>query len=153
MRRGILAAAFATALLALPAPAAAARIGEITLRLFYERTGRLSAPVREGPDFNTWNMAWGGGSAEEPANDVLVSVEIVGEANSGPVGAPLEIVARNAQGRVIGRRVFRDLQFWESAHLWKSLWLTDATCDGLDITVTLGRASRRLQTEGFYCAE
>jgi hypothetical protein len=153
MRRGILAVAFAAALLALPAPAAAARIGQVTLRLFYERSGRLSAPVREGPDFNTWNMAWGGGSAEEPANDVLVSVEILGETGSGPVGAPLEIVARNAQGRVIGRRVFRDLQLWESGALWKSLWLTEATCDGLDITVTLGRESRRLRPEGFLCAE
>ena len=153
MKQSCLTAAFAAALLIWAEPAAAAQIGRITVRLFYEETGRVSAEVPEGPGFNTWNMAWGGGSAEEPVNDVLVAVEILGEGHNAPIAETLEIVARNEQGRVIGRRLFRHLQFWESRSVWKALWLQDATCDGLDITVTLGRVTRRFQPEGFQCAE
>ena len=151
MRQGLLLLAAAT--LAGPAPAEAAQIGRISLRLFYEESGRLSDEVHEGASFNSWNMAWGGGSAEEPANDILVSVELVRDGEAAPIPGTLEIVARNGQGRLIARRRFRDMTFGEGRSLWKSLGLPDATCDGLDIMVTLGRETRRLQPSGFYCAE
>ena len=150
-----LAAALAgvAATIAGPAPAEAAQIGRITLRLFYEESGRLSDQVEEGPSFNSWNMAWGGGSAEEPANDILVSVELVRDDEAAPIPGTLEIIARNGQGRLLARRRFRDMAFGEGRSLWKSLLLRDATCDCLDIIVTLGGETRRLQPSGFYCAE
>ena len=142
IRRFVLTAA---ALVLLPAAAHAQQVGQIRAHLVYEETGRLSEDLVARPDFAAWNTIIGSGEAEEPANDVLVLVEVVsasgGEDN---IATPLEIVARGEDGRVLGRRRFRDSLFTtEPGRVWKPLWLPDSTCEGrMTITATLGRSTR-----------
>jgi hypothetical protein len=139
--------ALAAALL-LPAVADAQQVGRIRAHLVYEETGRLSEDLVARPDFAAWNTIIGSGEAEEPANDVLVMVEVIaasgGEEN---ISTPLEIVARGEDGRVLGRRRFRDsLYTSEQGRVWKALWLPDSTCAGrIDITATITGRARSAQ--------
>ena len=145
IRRFVLAA---SAVLLLPAAAQAQQVGQIRAHLVYEDTGRLSEDLIARPDFAAWNTIIGSGEAEEPANDVLLLVEVIaaggGEEN---ISTPLEIVARGEDGRVLGRRRFRDsLYTSEQGRVWKALWLPDSTCAGrIDITAILGSTRRSAQ--------
>ena len=139
--------ALAAALL-LPAAADAQQVGRIRAHLVYEETGRLSEDLVARPDFAAWNTIIGSGEAEEPANDVLVMVEVIaasgGEEN---ISTPLEIVARGEDRRVLGRCRFRDsLYTSEQGRVWKALWLPDSTCVGrIDITATITGRARSAQ--------
>ena len=73
-------------LVALAAPAAAAdriTVEAIQVRLLYEKTGKLSKDIAPPAEFAGHNTIIGEGDAEEPANDVLVTVVLAapGEAN------------------------------------------------------------------------
>ena len=146
--------------LALAAPAQAAEIGRIRVHLVYEGTGRLSPDIGTEPNLGFWNTVIGGGEAEEPASDVLILVEVVGEsgvdmgvwpgqANSPPYGidGPLEISARGEDGRVLGRRRFREsILTGDDGSGWKALWLPDATCAGrIQIEARIGDSMRRAE--------
>ena len=138
--------ALAAALL-LPAAADAQQVGRIRAHLVYEETGRLSEDLVARPDFAAWNTIIGSGEAEEPANDVLVMVEVIGTTGGEEnIAAPLEIVARGENGRVLGRRRLRDLFASEQGRVWKALWLPDSTCAGrIDITATIAGRARSAQ--------
>ncbi|HEX9963625.1 MAG TPA: hypothetical protein VGB04_01425 [Allosphingosinicella sp.] len=46
--------------------------------LFYENTGRLSKDISPPVEFTGWNTVIGEGSAEDAADDLLVTVEVRG---------------------------------------------------------------------------
>lgn len=129
----------------LATPAIAAEIGQIRVHLVYEETGRLSPDILAVPNFAGWNTIIGEGSAEEYANDVIVMVEVVGGGGQENIDDPLEIVARDAQGRVRARRRFSgSLLTSDEGRVWKSMWLPDSTCAGhIEITASLGRSTQR----------
>ena len=134
----------AAAIVLLTAPAYAQQVGRIRAHLVYEETGRLSEDLIARPDFAAWNTVIGSGEAEEPANDVLVLVEVVAAGGGEEsISTPLEIVARGENGRVLARRRAGDLFTSEEGRVWRPLWLPDSTCEGrMTITATLGRSTR-----------
>ena len=113
------------------------------MHLLYENSGRLSGNIAPPADFTGWNTVIGEGSAEEPANDLLVLVEVVtrGEEN---VVQPLTVVARGARGKLLGQRRFANLLTSGDGRTWKALWLADVGCAGrIDVSATIGRSSRK----------
>ena len=144
--------AAALALLPLPTVAGAAEIGRIRIHLVYEETGRLSEDISRWPELGAWNTYGGGGPAEENANDLVVLVEVIAAAREpdevpGVVGGQLEIRATGDNGRLIGRRRFREsLLTGEDGRVWKALWLPDASCAGrIRIDATIDRSTRSAQ--------
>ena len=132
-----------TALLAAPvAPAPAPKVGAFKMQLYYENTGRLSKDISPPVEFSGWNTIIGEGSAEEAANDLLVTVEV-----KGPPGEyiemPLTLVAR-AKGKVLAQRKFDSLLTTTEGRTWKALWLNDVGCAGrIEVTATIGRSTRK----------
>jgi hypothetical protein len=136
-------AALLATLLAAPAAATPApRVGAFKMQLYYESTGRLSKDISQPVQFTGWNTVIGEGSAEEAANDLLVTVEV-----KGPPGAlveqPMTLVAR-AKGKVLAQRRFDSLLTNAEGRTWKALWLNDVGCAGrIEVTATIGRSTRR----------
>jgi hypothetical protein len=137
-------AAFLAAMLAAPAPAPppGPSVGAIRMQLFYEDSGRLSKDIAPPAAFTGWNTVIGEGSAEEAANDLLVTVEA-----RIPPGAPMDqvlsVVAR-ANGKVLGQRRFDNLLTTMDGRTWKALWLSDVGCAGrIEVTATIGRSTRK----------
>jgi hypothetical protein len=130
------------AMLAVPAAAPEPRVGAFRMQLFYENSGRLSKDISPPVEFTGWNTIIGEGSAEEAANDLMVSVEV-----RGPPGEfieqPLTLVAR-AKGKVLARRSFDGLLTNVQGRTWRALWLNDVGCAGrIEVTATIGRSTRK----------
>lgn len=145
------AAAFALAVLA-ATPSSAAEVGRIRAHLFYENSGRLSADIAPPADFDAFNVIIGEGSAEEPANDLLVAVELRGAPTAA--AAPLRIVVRDGRGRVLAQRsIAGPFLSAEQPRVWKAVYLQDVGCAGtLRITATLGRSTRTSSVD-LVCGE
>lgn len=134
--------AFLAAMLAAPSAAPAPSVGAFRMQLFYESSGRLSKDISPPVEFTGWNTIIGEGSAEEPASDLLVTVEV-----RGPPGEyieqPLTMVAR-AKGKVLAQRRFDSHLTNAQGRTWRALWLADVGCAGrLEVTATLGRSTRK----------
>jgi len=130
-----------TALLAAPAAPSAPTVGAIRMQLFYEGSGRLSKDIAPPVEFAGWNTIIGEGSAEEAANDLLVTVEV-----RGPPGedvGQLSIVARSGR-KVMAQRSFDNLLTTAQGRTWKALWLPDVGCAGrIEVTATIGKSIRK----------
>lgn len=123
-------------------PAAPIELGAIEARLFYKESGRLSDDIlaRKEP-FVFHNTIIGEGDAEEYADDLLISVTM----SAGRFGAPEDkhkgsdaqvvLVAHDAKGKVLGRRVHRSVLTGANGFERKVLWLNDVTCAG-DVFIT-----------------
>ena len=130
---------------------AAPEIGQIRARLYYEKTGRLSEDIAPPSDFAAWNIIIGGGSAEEPANDLLVEVEVLTGTAPGP-NLPLTITA-TAGGRTIARRTIVSTLVEANGRSWHPILLPNIGCAGrLRVVATLGKASKTLDL-AFPCGE
>ena len=124
---------------------------DIQIHLWYETTGRLSSDVTQQPDFVGRNVIIGAGSAEEPANDLLIVVELKtsGEAN---VSTPLTVVATNAKGKVLASREFRGFLVTGGQVHWPLL-VRNAGCAGeVEVTARFGR-QHRSEMLSLQCAE
>ena len=124
-----------------PAAAPAPSVGAIRMQLFYEETGRLSKDIAPPAEFAGWNTVIGEGSAEEAANDLLVTVEV-----RGPPGediGQLALVARSGK-KVIAQRRFDNLLTNVRGRTYKALWLNDVGCAGrIEVSATIGRAVKK----------
>ncbi|HEX8512113.1 MAG TPA: hypothetical protein VF688_03305 [Allosphingosinicella sp.] len=135
-------AAFLAAMLAPPTAPPAPKVGAFRMQLFYESSGRLSKDISPPVEFTGWNTIIGEGSAEEGANDLLVSVEVRGPAGEF-IEQPLTLVAR-AGGKVLAQRRFEGLLTNVEGRTWKALWLNDVGCAGtIEVTATIGRSTRK----------
>jgi hypothetical protein len=125
-------------------------MGDIEVRLFYKETGRLSENImRSSPAFTFHNTIIGEGDAEEAADDLLVSVTMdagkfgTAEENQKYVDAPVELIARDASGKVLGRRVHKGVLTSERGSERKVLWLNDVTCAGhVTLTARFGKQTK-----------
>jgi hypothetical protein len=138
-------ALFAAAVLLGAGPARAApRIGEIRVHLLYEATGQVSPNIAPPADFTGWNTIIGEGDADEPANDLLILVEVIGNGGEENLGMPLTITARGRGGRVIARRQVPTMLTSGARRVWKSLWLGGVGCEGrIEVVATIGSSSER----------
>jgi hypothetical protein len=138
------------ALLAQSDPASTITLGEIEVRLFYKGTGRLSEDLlSRKQEFLFHNAVIGEGDAEEPADDLMISVKMStasrGKADDNQkfVDSPVEIVARDAKGKVLGRRVHDTVLTSYEGTEHKVLWLNDVTCAGeVRVTATFGKQTK-----------
>ena len=138
--KGIVALWFALAAAAPASPPP--EIGRIRVHLLLEASGRLSPDIAPPAKFTGWNSVIGEGSAGEPANDLLILVEVKA-ATDDYIKAPLSIVARGAKGKLLGQRRFAGGLLIEGGRVWKPLWLTDVGCAGpVKVTATIGRSTR-----------
>jgi hypothetical protein len=127
--------------LAPPAPAAPS-VGAIRMQLYYEDSGRLSANIAPPAEFSGWNTVIGEGSAEEPANDLLVTVEVLTGAVES-VEAPLSVTVTGNR-KILGQRRFTDVLTSADGRTWKALWLTNVACAGhVEVVATIGRSTRK----------
>lgn len=154
--RNMLRAAAAAALVfaaASGASAAAAKIAKIEAHLFYEYTGRLSANVAPPAEFSFWNTVIGEGSAEEAANDVLITVTVSAEPDSYLDADALTITVFNTDDKsVVAERSFTGLLIPMTGSTTKAIYVTDTTCRSLEVVATLG-ASTLSNTIPFACGE
>lgn len=126
------------------------RVSNIEARLLYEQTGRLSADITDNPDFHLWNTSIGAGSAEENANDLLVTAVIVGPGQHN-IRTPLTITVRDARGRLLGTRRIADML--AEGRTYRSLLLHDVACAGaINLTAEFG-TSRRTEEIDLACGE
>lgn len=112
-------------------------LGDIEVRLFYTETGRLSDNVLTDPDgFAFHNTIIGEGSAEEAADDILVSVSLTSgkfgspEDNQVFLDSPVELLALDSEGNVFARRTHDAVLTSYKGTTHKVLWLADVTCKG-----------------------
>ena len=126
-------------------------LGEIKVRLWYEATGRLSGDVST-PEFPLWNSIIGEGGAEEPANDALITVEVIGSGGQQNVTTPLNLT--------IGREYQRPVNFVadglfidDNGRITKGFWARDIACAGpVKITARLGAETKTVSVD-FACGE
>lgn len=130
-------------------PSSSVTLGDIEARLYYKETGRLSDNVlSRGKEFLFHNTIIGEGDAEEYADDLLIAVPLSTGKLGDPlashkfIDSPVEIVARDASGKVLGRRVHKDVLTSYRGTEYKVLWLNDVTCAG-DVTVTASYAGQK----------
>lgn len=122
--------------LLLAAPASAAdgvTLGKLTAQLYYKDSGTLSKDIlNRKPAFSGWNTGAGEGDAEEPAEDLLVSVTLANPGDDGVfLDETLELWATNAKGKEIARRKFTGILVPYKGNVSNPLWLQDIQCVGL----------------------
>lgn len=131
----------------------AVKIDQIRAHLFYERSGRLSKNIAPPASFGGFNTMIGEGDAEEPAQDVLIVVEL-----SGPkdelVQRPLTITVSHPGGkRPPSKREFKDgLLFGESGKVAKAMYAENATCSPMRVAASMGASTKQIAID-FKCGE
>lgn len=130
----------------------APKVEQIKAQLYYSLSGRLSDDIASDPDFMVWNTIIAGGSAEEPATDMLISVRVSGDPNLG-VSGPVKLIVKNGRGKIIGQRNVDGQLLGSDGQAWVPLWLRDIGCVGrMNITATMGK-SVKTQSIGLPCGE
>ena len=120
-------------------PARNVEIAEIRMHLFYRQSGRLSDDISPPRQFTGWNTVIGEGDAEEPAEDLLVVVEMRGGAGEEYIETPLRIVVRGRENRVIAERNFDTLLSSQRGVSHSPVWLQDVPCEGeIRVTASFG---------------
>lgn len=110
-------------------------LGGITAHLFYKNSGRLSDDLlARDPPFIGWNTVIGEGDAEEPAEDLLVTVALAGRGQETFLDDTLEVWVEDEAGAEIARRDFHGTLVPYRGAVRNPLWLSDAGCAG-DVTI------------------
>jgi hypothetical protein len=124
---------------------------DIQMHLFYEESGRLSPDLTQQPDFAGWNTIIGEGSAEEPANDLLIVVELKTTGEKF-VRTPLR-VSVTAKGKTLASRQYRTFLIPKAGRVYLPLWVRDAGCAG-DIKADVRFGSQhRSESLSLQCGE
>ena len=125
----------------------------IRVMLFYEYSGRFSPDIAPPADVSLWNTVIGEGSAEEPASDYVVIVDL-----AGPQGAYIEkpvltiAVKSKGDGKVLAQREASGLLFNVEGKASRVLFVTEATCIPAAITAIAGKSRKTIDME-FNCGE
>lgn len=120
-------------LFAAPAAAQELQLGPITAQLYYKDSGALSDDLLAREDFVGWNTVIGEGSAEGPAEDLLIAVtlsQVEGE-DGVYLAETLELWVTDEGGGEIARRDFEGLLVPYRGGVVSPLWLNDVGCEGL----------------------
>jgi hypothetical protein len=154
---GIIVAVVAALSMSTAAPATmppTAWIDRIEMRLFYIYSGTLSENIAAPAEFFGWNTVIGEGSAKEPADDVLVTVYLKRVPGSGGGFDKVSIIAKDARGKILGKRIAEPYMADEQGNAAVALLLHDATCAGtITVTAKMGRALAKSNTANLSCGE
>lgn len=129
-----------------------ATVANPAVRLWYESTGRLSDNIAPPRDFTLWNVIIGEGSAEEPANDALFTVEVRTQGQQN-VSLPLTLSATDAKGKVLATRTLRGVLTSDAGRMTAALWVREVGCAGAVAFVAQMGASRQTARLNFDCGE
>lgn len=131
----------------------AVKIDNIRAHLFYEHMGRLSKSIALPTSFSGFNTMIGEGDAEEPAQDLLIVVELSGPKNAY-IKRPLTIIVSHPGGnRPSSKREFKEgLSFGESGKIAKALYVENATCSPLRAAASIGASTKQIVID-FRCGE
>jgi hypothetical protein len=126
----------AVALAATPAAAqettAQVVLGPLTAQLYYKLSGKLSDNLlaRKEP-FSGWNTVIGEGDAEEPAEDLLVSVTISSASGEESfLEDKLALWVTDAKGKILARREFDGVLVPYQGSVANPLWVGNIGCAG-----------------------
>ena len=140
------------AFLVLAAAAQPIKLSDVRMHLFYEASGRLSPDLTREKDFAGWNVIIGAGSAEEPANDLLVVAELQSAAEEH-TETPLRMSVTDGKGKVLASRRFDSILITGKGSAYLPLWVRNAGCAGkLTVNVQFG-SQRRSEVLEFHCGE
>ena len=112
-------------------------IDAIMVRLLYERTGSVSPNIAPPSNFGYWNTPIGEGDAAEPANDLLVQIELSIADDQANVATPLRVTVSSKEGKVLSQRTFESL-FFSGGKVVKSLFVPDASCADIAAKAAIG---------------
>lgn len=134
------------------------KITAIEARLFYGYSGRLSDDLlKRDPAFAGWNTIIGEGAADEPADDLLVSVRVEPlvkpAGNEGIFSDQSVVVTATANGKVIAKRTFTGTLTNEAGVSWKGLYLRDIGCAGTLKIEAVAGSQRKVASLQFDCGE
>lgn len=128
------------------------KVEQIRMQMFYHQSGKLSDDILADPQWASWNVIIGAGSAEEPTDDMLVTVKVRAY-NNYPVTGPISIIARDDRGKIVGKYKTDRARMGEEGSAWIPLWLRGIGCAGrLTITATAG-VSKMVRSQQFLCGE
>ena len=156
LRAGI--AAFALCL-AVPGAGHAAEdesvtLGSVTAQLYYKNSGRLSDDLLAGAEpFVGWNTIIGGGTAEEPADDLLVVVRLENAGEEAFLSENLRLWVTDVEGGIVAERNFDGLLVPQEGTLANPLWIEDATCGGALVIHARFRGKETSGTLHLHCGE
>lgn len=138
--------------IAASAQTASLNTSKLQVRLWYQETGRFSDNIAPPAEVILWNTIIGEGSAEEIADDVLFTAQVVtvGEEN---VTQPLLLTATDAFGRVLAQRRFDHILTSVAGYAVLPLWVEDIGCAGTVIfSARFGAESHSFPLQ-FACGE
>jgi len=127
-------------------------IEDVSVRLFYEESGELSADITKVEDFIGWNTIIGEGSAREPADNMLVTVKLKTDGEQFIGNQPLSLVAKSDDG-VNFEGVEESYLTSDSGVVHIPFWIQNAGCAGnLEITARVGKAVKEIKI-ALHCGE
>lgn len=128
-------------------------LGKITAQLFYKNSGKLSDDLlaRKEP-FVGWNTIIGEGDAEEPAEDLLVTVTL-GSKEEAFLDEKLELWVTDEGDGEVARRDFEGLLVPQDGEVSNPLWLENVGCAGLLVIHAKFRAEEKSSFLRLDCGE
>lgn len=132
--------------------APAATLGNPSVRLWYEGTGRLSDNIVTPRGFALWNVIIGGGDAKEHANDALFTVELRSPGEQS-VRLPVLLTATTAKGKLLARRMVSHVLTSEDGKVVLPLWVPDVGCAGRVLFVARSGSEMKKVALDFACGE
>lgn len=148
MRR--LAVTAAAAILA-AGSAAALQVDSIEAKVFLSYSATLSQNVAEGSGVNLWNTVIGEGEINEPANDVLIVVNVSADPGSFDAGT-LTIEVTGHDGKLVASRKIEGLLIGPEGKVSKAVYIEDATCNELKVKASVGKSEKTVGVP-FACGE
>ena len=134
------------------APPAGTQLENPSVRLWYERSGRLSGNIAPPRRFALRNVIIGEGDAEEPANDALFTVDLMSRGEQS-LTMPLTLSAIDSKGKVLARRVFSHLMTGANGNVTVPLWVNDIGCAGTVAFIAQYGGERKTFSLDFNCGE
>jgi hypothetical protein len=145
----------AAALMCGAASAQEVRLGDLRAHLYLERSGKLSDDLLTAKNPNLKDLPRGEGVFGEPANTLVLNVQLMGAPNTQPkhASAMVNITTTNRTGqRKIETRPLLGFVFGEDGRLNRPIVLDNITCSKVEIEVK-SRAAAKRATLDFSCTE
>jgi hypothetical protein len=145
----------AAALMCGAASAQEVRLGDLRAHLYLERSGKLSDDLLIAKSPNLKDLPRGEGVFGEPANTLVLNVQLLGAPNTQPkhASAMVNIVTTNRAGqRKTETRPLLGFVFGEDGKLNRPIVLDNITCSKVEIEVK-SRAAAKRATLDFACTE
>ncbi len=131
------------------------RLGDLSAHLYLERSGRLSDDLFALKSPNLKDVPRGEGVFGEPANMLVLNVQLLGAPNTQPkyASAMVNITTTNRAGqRRIETRPLLGFVFGADGRLNRPVVLDNVTCSKVEIEVKSRSAAKRAEL-AFTCSE